>query len=94
MHFVAHLYNALMASIEPELMTGMVGRLATMYANETSEEKSDRMQRYARALALCNERFAALVAQWKGDVHAEVLTRSNASDAGALRDLDSAMGNA
>lgn len=45
------LYDEIMRSIEPELVTDMLPTLDTIYAAETSEEHDVRMERYRLAYA-------------------------------------------
>lgn len=62
------IYNLLMAQIEPELTTDMLPQLAAMYPGETPAEWKQRQERYQRAFALYEERFAALMDMWKQDI--------------------------
>lgn len=46
------LYDRIMLAIEPELTTAQMQHLDELYADETSEEYEDRMQRYAKAFQI------------------------------------------
>lgn len=48
-------YDTLMEQIEPELMTENVPYLELMYANDTAEEREERLQRYKDAFELFGE---------------------------------------
>lgn len=62
------IYNLLMASIEPDLMTQNVNTLEAKYKGEDAEAHRTRLHRYQVALARYEERFAALMMQWKHDI--------------------------
>ena len=62
------IYNLLMRQIEPELVTDMLPQLGELYPDETPAEWKKRQERYQRAFALYEERFTALMTQWKEDI--------------------------
>lgn len=54
-----------MQDIEPELTSTMLSKLDAMYQNETEDEHSVRMQRYAQALETYAKRCTLFFAEMK-----------------------------
>lgn len=59
---VIEIYNALMFEIEPDLTTEIMPLLDEMYAEESPEQKGERMARYVKAYETFSERFSELMA--------------------------------
>ena len=51
------IYNMIMASIEPELVSGQIPQLKEKYKNETPEQKKERGERYKKAFAEYDKRY-------------------------------------
>ncbi len=64
-HFMEDLYDLLMCSIEPELMSAIIPQLDTLYTEEKKSQKKKRLQRYLKAFETFNQRFDAVFASWK-----------------------------
>jgi hypothetical protein len=65
---VTKLYDSLMEQIEPDLKTDSIDMLDFLYVGENAEERVLRMERYAKAIALFEERFDYLLSQWNLEV--------------------------
>jgi hypothetical protein len=85
------LYDALMKHIEPELMTNRVPWLDFLYAGETPAERKTRMERYAKAMIVFDDRMKELQGAWEHEVKtlrdnllAGVKHVSSVQDSGAL----------
>ncbi len=61
------LYNLLMRGIEPDLCTDTLPLLDTMYADETPEQRKERMQWYSEAF----EKFLGRYEQFTAALHGE-----------------------
>jgi hypothetical protein len=92
------LYNALMKQVEPDLLTDTIDALDFMYAGETEEERAARMDRYAKAIVLVEERMKFLMGKWEehmGDVKKGILAKlkitSDSDDTQAISSLDTAI---
>ena len=59
------LYNRLMLDIEPELTTDVLPDLAVWYADETENERRERMERYAKAFEIFGECLLAFGKFWR-----------------------------
>lgn len=55
----AQIYDALMADIEPELLTANIPLLDETYATETVAERAKRLKRYERAYAAYDKAYAS-----------------------------------
>ncbi|MFH1670869.1 MAG: hypothetical protein ABIA92_04780 [Patescibacteria group bacterium] len=64
------LYNLLMFDIEPELMTQNIGDLDEFYADESKNERKERMERYKEAFDEFYNRFDKILDVWKGELGA------------------------
>jgi len=54
----AEVYNGIMGTIEPELMTDQIPLMKEKYKDETPEQKNARGQRYAKAMEEYDRRYA------------------------------------
>ncbi|MFA6038909.1 MAG: hypothetical protein WCV62_05255 [Candidatus Peribacteraceae bacterium] len=54
------IYDALMAQIEPDLVTATIPTLENTYKDETPEQNAERRKRYLAAFAKYDRAFAAL----------------------------------
>ena len=63
------IYDALMADIEPDLITTNLPHLDEKYAGETPEQKAARMARYEAAYARYDAVFTEWLANLKGVVN-------------------------
>lgn len=63
-------YDIIMASIEPELVTKNLPLLEQQHAGETPEAKAERMKRYEAAFAKYDEEFAKFMEKLHKEVHA------------------------
>lgn len=95
MREIDHLYDAIMAEIEPELMSQLLPELDRIYAQETPEERAARMERYRKAFELCEERVQAVVGEWQAELEqfkrqaiAERKQESVTEDQSALRNIE------
>lgn len=54
----AEIYNSIMSAIEPELTTDQIPLMKEKYKDETPEQKKARGERYAKAMAEYEKRYA------------------------------------
>lgn len=92
------LYDLIMAQIEPELTSWALAMHEEWFANETREQKAERMERYNRAFEKFQERFSEVLARWERElassrkqVVAGLQKKSYARDTSALEDIDRTM---
>lgn len=64
------LYDQLMATIEPELMTSNLPQLEKFYATETKKQSEARAERYAKAFAEYEKQFRTFCTDADARVHA------------------------
>jgi hypothetical protein len=95
------LYDLLMAQIEPELVTAEISYLDFYYFGEMEDDRNKRMERYAKAFVLLEERMGVLFKQWEkniGDykrkVVAEAKGRAVDEEKQEISDLSSKIENA
>ncbi len=97
----AEVYDALMATIEPELMSANIPVLDDKYVGESEEEKAARYERYSRAF----DAYDAAYDKWKNDMHVVVKdykktalktaeAESRTKDASVLGNLESELSSA
>ena len=99
--FTLALYDELMRRIEPELRLETLPTLDALYKDETPEEHAARMERYAHAFEVFDERFDAVIEQWKdqlitfrNETMTKLETKSIAEDAATVTALESSFSNA
>jgi hypothetical protein len=63
-------YDALMAQIEPELVSANVAHLDEKYANESEADRKVRYERYTQAFMKYDEAYR----EWESALHAAVST--------------------
>lgn len=78
-------YDSIMASIEPDLVSTQLPLLTEKYANETDDEKTARMARYEAAFAKYDEEFAKFMEMLHGEVRA---VRKDARDTAEMKDKE------
>ena len=92
------LYDAIMAQIEPDLVTATIPTLDEKYAEETPAEKKARAIRYADAFEVCDHKMEEIMKAW--NAHAlqlreealETIKTKDASEESAqLSSLDQAI---
>lgn len=64
----AEVYDALMAGIEPDLVSTTIPTLDEKYAEETEEQKKSRYERYSAAFAAYDEAYAKWEQEMRGIV--------------------------
>ncbi len=89
------LYDFIMATIEPDLVTAQIPALPEKYKDETPEQRKQRAARYEAAFALYKQRLEEYTAYWhrqfnghKHEVIASLEADHRATDARALDALD------
>ena len=75
------IYDTIMAQIEPDLVSTMATELNRKYANETTQERSDRMQRYKRAFELYDKCFSAFSLEMTEEAKKAKYTARQAAEA-------------
>lgn len=93
-------YDMLMAEIEPDLVTANLPTLQEKYKDETPEQTKVRGERYKAAFIEYKKRYAEYAAKQEQEVRdygrhliGSVEQKSEARDADALGDLESAISN-
>lgn len=93
-------YNRIMGSIEPELMTESLPTLMAKYANENQTDRDARMERYKKAFVAYEKAYKEfLLTQesglrtYKGAVMSAVEKRSGGNDNDALENISSMISN-
>lgn len=95
------LYDMLMRSIEPDLMTGQIPLLDAKYKNETPGEAAVRAERYKKAFAEYDLQLSAYLAKLHAKAREYQSTARNSiekdertKERRALSDIESAIGAA
>ena len=90
------IYDRIMGTIEPELLSQELPLLTDKYADETADAKKRRLARYARAFSAYDDAYGAFAADTSQKVHAYrsqafALEESNdhRRDKGVLQKLES-----
>lgn len=81
------LYNTLMYTIEPELMTDMLPMLDAIYKDETKENRAIRLAWYAEAFEMFAEHFSKFMGIWKHEIAAVRRTALALKEQGDQDDL-------
>lgn len=94
------IYDAIMREIEPDLVTSAIAGLTAKYANETAEEKQERLDRYRSAYETYDEiyadwlkKFKEQVSEFKKNAFATAQARSAEEDAKAMASLEESIDN-
>ncbi len=89
------LYDTVMGSIEPDLVSTMAPTLKEKYKDETPEQRQERGERYKKAFALYDTRLKEYEQYWNGEmsvfahaVHASAEGKSRAEEAAQLSILE------
>lgn len=77
----AELYDQIMGAIEPELLSANVPHLDEKYAGESDADRAKRYDRYTKAYAQYDKRYAAWESDMKNKVHAYRKTAFNSVEA-------------
>lgn len=93
---VLALFDAVMAEVEPDLMRKNIGALSEKYKGETPEQRTVRVERYAKAYLTWKEKLKQIVSAWKKEilkyrdgVIAKAKITSEKADEQELQNLDS-----
>lgn len=89
------IFDTIMGGIEPELVSGNEAALAATYANETPDQKQERMARYQSAFETYDVRYKeycdtmnAQVNAYRHDALRMAEGKSHDEETGALRSLE------
>lgn len=92
------IYDALMAQIEPDLVSANIAGLEEKYRGESEVEKLKRAERYSKAMTEYDKRYAALMASLQQDIAAQkrdgiavIEKKSSAKEAAHMQGLESAI---
>lgn len=70
---VDDVYDMIMASIEPELMSENIESLDEWYQNETEQENKERLERYKRAFTECNKIWSQFTVRWDSALQTQAM---------------------
>lgn len=79
-------YDALMAQIEPDLVSTQLPLLEARYAGETPEQKEARQARYDAAFEEFDRRSAVEMSKLEQDVHAYKVTTMREAEAASRQE--------
>jgi len=92
------LYDSLMKSIEPELLSANVKHLDDAYMNESEEDRKKRYERYTQAYANYDKAYAAWeagmqknVQQYRKHAFRSAEAKSRIEEAAALKKIEEAI---
>lgn len=92
------IYDALMAQIEPDLVSANIAELEEKYRSESETEKLQRAERYSRAMTEYDKRYAALMSSLQQDIAAQkrdgiaaIEKKSSAKEEAHMQGIESAI---